>query len=235
MDTQFSKTRVTIKTPWVDSALFRDFVADVDKMFKDEFGDRAEITATGISALLSRVITAALHSMAKSYVIAFIIITFMMILLVGDVKLGLVSMIPNMLPIVTVMGIIGILGIRLNINTLFIGSIAIGIVVDDTVHFMHNFTRYFERTGNAYKAVKETMLGTGRAMLITSLVLGANFFFLLFATLKNSTRFGVFTGVAIFLALLADFLVAPALMVILTRAKKERVTNIGEPVPVEAH
>jgi hypothetical protein len=126
-------------------------------------------------------------------------------------------MCPNLLPLFMVFGLISLMGIKLDINTLFIGSLAIGLVVDDTIHFMYNFRKYFIKTGNARKALRETFLGTGRALLITTIVLSMNFFVLVLSTLNHSIKFGFFTGVAIIFALLADFFLSPALLFLLTR------------------
>jgi predicted RND superfamily exporter protein len=219
VDSQFSKTRITIKTPWVDSVIYDKFVNEVESMAESTFGHTATTYTSGLSALMGRTIPAALESMAESYFIAFFVITCMMILLLGYVKLGLLSMIPNVLPIVIVMGLIRFVGQPLNLNTLFIGSIAIGLVVDDTIHFMYNFRRYYDVTHDAYESIKETLLGTGRALLITSLVLSACFFSLILGTLKSTSSFGYYTAITILLALAADFLLAPALMVMYVQRK----------------
>ncbi|RTZ97048.1 MAG: Fis family transcriptional regulator [Deltaproteobacteria bacterium] len=219
VDSQFSKTRITVKTRWSDSVIYEQFVRQLKKMFETEFDGQATITVTGLAALMGRTIPAALHSMARSYIVALVIITILMLLLIGDLKLGLLSMCPNLLPIFMVMGLISLCGISLDINTLFIGSIAIGLVVDDTIHFMHNFRKYLEKTGNPQKAIEATFLGTGRALLITSIVLSMNFFVLLTATLNHSVKFGLFTGIVIILALLSDFFLSPALLILATTSK----------------
>ncbi len=216
VDNQFQKTRFTIKTPWVDSVVFESFIEEIEKKFEATFLDRAEITLTGEMALMARTIPATLNGMAKSYVIAMVIIAIMMIFFVDNIKIGLLSMIPNLLPIFMVMGIIGVLGIPLNMNTLMIGSIAMGLVVDDTVHFIHHFRRYYMKTGDKHLAIGETLKGTGRALLITTLVLSSGFFVFMFASLDNIGQFGFFTGITVILALLADFVVAPALMNVVT-------------------
>jgi hypothetical protein len=226
-DSLFSKTRFTIKTKWADSVTYEVFVKTVESLFEKAFAGEAEIVVTGISSLLARTIPAALHSMADSYIIAFCIISAFMLLLVGNLKLGILSMYPNILPIIMVMGCISLCGIDLDINTLFIGSIAIGLVVDDTIHFMYNFRKYFDITGDPVRAVEETLLGTGRAMLITSIVLSANFFVLVTATLNHSIRFGFFTGLVVILALFADFILAPALMVTATRVTEPSLEKTG--------
>jgi len=198
-------------------------------MFQKEFNGRAETTVTGLVALLARTISAALVSMVESYIIAFIIITLLMLILLGDLKLGFLSMCPNLLPIIMVMGLIGFSGLKLDINTLFIGSIAIGLVVDDTIHFMYNYKKYYDLTGDAVTAINETLLGAGRAMLITSIVLSINFFILTTAQLNHTTRFGFFTGLVIVVALLSDFILAPALMMLASGDKKVGVIQ-SEPV-----
>lgn len=219
-DNRFRKTRLSIRTMWADSVFYNEFLDELNAMFQAEFGERATVTVTGLSAIMARTIPAALKSMLESYIIALVVITIMMLILVGDIKLGLLSMNPNLLPIFMVMGLIRISGLHLDINTLFIGSIALGLVVDDTIHFMYNFKKYYDLTGSTSTAIRETLLGTGRAMLITSIVLALNFFVLLTATLNHSIKFGLFTGLAIVLALFADFLLAPALMVLATGRKK---------------
>ncbi len=220
VDSQFSKARISIKTPNVDAVIYEDFIADVENQFKDMFHDRAEITVTGGVVLIARTVPAALRSMAKSYVVAVFVITIMMIFLVGSIKVGLISMIPNLLPIIFIMGIMGFAGIDLNLTTMMIGSIAIGLVVDDTVHFIYNFKKYFNMTGDTRKAIEETFMGAGRALLITSIILSLGFFVLMLASLHHMIKFGFFTGLIIIFALMADFIVAPALMVLLTRKGK---------------
>ena len=219
VDKDFSKARISIKTSWADSLLLEDFIDEVKGIFNQTFGGAEELTLTGENALVAKSMPAALRSMAKSYVIAFVVVTIMMLLLVGDVKTGLVAMFPNLLPIVLVMGFVGLLGIPLNLNTLMIGCIALGLVVDDTMHFMYNFRRHHEKGRDACEAIRRTLLGTGRAIFITSVVLFCVFLTALTASLKTLNQFGLFTAIIIILALLADFVLAPALMLIISGRK----------------
>ena len=130
-------------------------------------------------------------------------------------------MLPNLTPIVVVMGAMWWLSVPLNMFTMLVGSIAIGLAVDDTVHFMHNFRRYHARYGDVREAVRETLHTTGRAMLVTSVVLGVGFYIFAFATLSNVVQFGVLTGTAIALALVANFLMLPALLTLTMPKPKE--------------
>jgi predicted RND superfamily exporter protein len=121
-------------------------------------------------------------------------------------------MIPNLLPIIITLGVMGWFDFPFDMFTMLIGSIAIGLAVDDTIHFMHNFRRYYADTGDVRGSVRRTLHTAGRAMLVTSIVLSLGFFIYMFASMNNLFYFGLLTGMTIISALLADFLVAPALM-----------------------
>jgi predicted RND superfamily exporter protein len=228
-DSKFSKTRISVKIPWLEVLETEKISLDIQKRFQKAFDGLAEITVTGMAPMMGTTVSAAIRSMSRSYVIAFCVITVMMVLLVGDYRLGLISMIPNLFPIFFVMGIMGAFGVYIDLNALMIGSIAIGLVVDDTMHFMYNFRRHYELTGDTRQAVRETLLTTGRALLITSLVLAANFFVLLFASFTSTHKFGFYTGFVILVALLADFILAPALMVLIVPRLKLKTVAYTKP------
>ena len=218
VDSQFSKARFMIKVPFEDAYHAGIFIEQVNEHFK-QFFPEAEVTLTGMIGLLSRTITAAIHSMAKSYAIALVVITVLMILLIGRVRIGLLSMIPNLAPILLMLGVIGFFGLPMDLFTMMVASIAIGLAVDDTIHFMHNFRRYYDHSGDPVKAVHETLQTTGRAMLVTTVVLSIGFFIFAFATMSNVRNFGILTGFTIVMALLADYFLAPALMVLVNKKK----------------
>jgi predicted RND superfamily exporter protein len=101
--------------------------------------------------------------------------------------------------------------------TLLIGSIAIGLAVDDTIHFMHNFKRYYLESRDSAKAIEQTFFTTGKAMLITTVVLSLGFFAYLSANMISVQNFGLLTGSVIIFALLSDLLLAPALMIVVVK------------------
>lgn len=218
VDSQFRQARFIAKMPWVDAVFYEDFINELKGKFKSALGGDNEIYVTGMAALLGRTMHATIASMAKSYVIAGFVITLMMILLIGNFRIGLISMLPNLLPIVLTVGVMGWLGMPMDLFTMLIGSIAIGLAVDDTIHFMHNYRRYHMETGSVEKAVHLTLTSTGRAMFITSIVLSSGFFLYMFSSLSNLFNFGLLTGFTIIMALLADFFMAPALMAQLHRS-----------------
>jgi predicted RND superfamily exporter protein len=218
VDSRFSKARFTMKFPFKDAIHYRPFQVMIQSYLEKHFQD-CRLTFTGMISLLARTIGNTITSLAKSYAIAMLIITVLMILLIGRLRIGLLSMVPNLAPILLMMGIIGFFHFPMDMFTMMVASIAIGLAVDDTIHFMHNFRRYFEACGDPNEAVFKTLHTTGRAMLVTTTVLSLGFFSYMFASLNNIIRFGFLTGITLIAALLADYFLAPALMVLVNRKK----------------
>jgi predicted RND superfamily exporter protein len=135
--------------------------------------------------------------------------------------MGFLSLIPNIAPIIVGMGLMYWLDYTLDLFTIMIGSIAIGVAVDDTIHFMHNYRRYRERYGAVAPAVRETLATTGRALLITSSALAGGFFVFLLAEMRNVQAFGFITGCTIVAALLADLMLSPALVTLVDKRRGE--------------
>ncbi len=211
-DSQFTQSRFSAKSQWLDSAEYTHVISQVQAEADRIFAGKAQVEVTGVAALFSETVKIMMSTMVTSYLIAFSLITLMMILLLGDVKIGLLSMIPNLMPILFTLGFMGWMGIPLDMFTLLIGSIAIGLAVDDTIHFFHNFRKYLIKYGTVKAAIDHTLLTAGRAMLITSVVLVLGFWLFMFASLNNLINFGLLTGMTLIVAFLADVILSPALL-----------------------
>lgn len=218
VDRDYRKVRCTLNVPFRDAFIYADFVEDVADHFENAFPE-AEITMTGSNALFVKMFRNVITTMAKSYVISLSVITVLMIVLLGRLSIGFLSMVPNLLPLVVILGIMGWIEIPLDMSTVLIGSIAIGLVVDDTIHFMHNFRRDFEQLGGVSPAIGRTLDTAGRAILITSIVLAAGFFACIASELRSSIIYGGLMGTTVILALVADYFVTPALMAVVYGGK----------------
>ncbi|OIP56369.1 MAG: RND transporter [Helicobacteraceae bacterium CG2_30_36_10] len=220
VDASFSKARITFKLPWMEAGKYSDLSDELTTIMKEELTEEVEITITGMVPLFQRTLSAAMSSMAVSYVVAFVLIAIMMMILLGSVKIGLLSMIPNILPIVMTIGFMSMVNMPLDMFTMLVGAIVIGLSVDDTVHFFHNFARYHHQGKSTKVALEETMMGTGRALVATSVVLSLGFFVYMFATLSNLINFGILAGGAITIALISNIILGPALLTLTTKDKK---------------
>jgi len=213
VDSQFSSTKVTIKLPWVDAIKSVAVVDYVQSKMHDVFPND-DIKITGMMQLLIQIFSSSVSSAVQSYMQAVFTISLIMILIFKSVRIGLISMIPNLTPIVLGLSIMYITDIPLDMFTLLIGSIAIGLAVDDTIHFTYNFRKYYLKSGDYAMAIERTFLTAGKAMVTTTIVLSLGFLGYLMADMSSIQNFGFLTASVIIIALLADILLAPALMIV---------------------
>ena len=214
----FSKVRLTMKAPFGDLFKYRYLFNEIKSYFATAY-PQADVHVTGILGLFARMVETAITSMVDSYLLSLAVITVLMMLLIGRVRIGMLSMIPNLLPLIALVGFMGWTGIPFDLSNTIIGSVAIGLVVDDTIHFMHNFRRYFEQSGDLRWAVEQTLLTSGRAIAVTSVVLAGGFFTCLSSDMLSTWTFGLLMGLAVIFALASDFFLTPALMAVVHRKK----------------
>jgi len=219
VDSQFSRTHYTIRSSWQDGVDFRRFLDGAEPIFRDAFGASADVVVTGMSAVMSRTVSATTESMLRSYALALALITPLMIVLIGSLRAGLVSMVPNLVPILLTLGMMGLTDIPIDMFTLLAGCIAIGLAVDDSIHFIASFRRYLAMGHDPVRAVEETMQSTGRALLFTSIVLTSGFLVLMLSGMLNLQQVGALTAFAITSAFLLDVTVTPALLVLTHRPR----------------
>jgi len=217
VDSEFSKARISILTGWEDGVEKQRFIDRIGDRVRATMGDEAEVTLTGAVAMIARTASASSESLIQSYTLALILITPIMMILIGSLRAGLVSMVPNLVPILSALALMVVIGIELDMFTILGACIAIGLAVDDSIHFIAGFRRHFDRTGDAVRSVELTMESTGRALLFTSLVLAAGFGVLGFSSMANLGYLGLTTAYAIVLAFVLDVTVTPALLVLTHR------------------
>jgi len=172
-------------------------------------------TLTGIGALWLELMDYIVDSQIQGFTIAFSAITAMMILIFRSLRIGLISMIPNLTPVLVALGAMGWLGIDLDYNKAMIAAVAIGISVDDTIHLMTRFHHEFARHRHYETALRAAMAGIGRALLITSVALVLGFLVFGLSELRSQATFGGLLAAAIVTALIADFFFMPALVLTL--------------------
>ncbi|HDH96479.1 MAG TPA: RND family transporter, partial [Proteobacteria bacterium] len=215
----YSWTRISARIKSMGSKghleLLRKVEAWADKNLpKTVNGKKLEFRTTGIVKLYAVITTALINSQLKSLGLALVFITILMIIHMRSLKIGLVSMIPNVIPIIITLGFMGWLDIALNVATVMISCIALGIAVDDTIHYLARYKHEVrsDEDRQIIPAMRRTMLNTGRAMVYTTVVIAGGFFILSFSSFLTNRAFGILTGVTMITALLADLLLLPVLV-----------------------
>lgn len=189
---------------------------------------------TGISQLFVQMTKNLSSGQIRSYTAAGIMIFIMMLLVLRNIRLGVLSMVPNLLPILITLGLMGIMKIPLDFATLLIACIAIGIAVDDTIHLLIRYKRSFQKTKHYGLALETSLTTSGRAMLFTTLILCAGFLMFAPSDMISIARFGMLVALTLVLALVADFLVMPSLMFLFQPLGKEAYF-FEEPTLTRAH
>lgn len=161
-----------------------------------------------------------------SFLIAIGVITLLMTLVFANLKIGLIAMIPNIAPAVAIGGIMGWADIPLDMMTMTIMPMLLGLAVDDTIHFITHAKHAFEKDRNYRTSVKRTFVAVGLPMLFTSLILTANFSVYLTSPARVHIYIGFLTGTGIMTALLTDYSITPVLLKALNAFGRER-----EPLP----
>jgi hypothetical protein len=154
-------------------------------------------------------------SQIRSFASALILITIMMFFVCRDMKLTLISLIPNLFPIIVTFGIMGWFNIPLDAATIMIASVTIGLSVDDTIHFITWFRRSREAGMDTRESVLQSFKDAGKPIVMTSVVLCLSYLVLITASVKPIIAFGSLASLAMFFALVGVLFILPALILII--------------------
>jgi predicted RND superfamily exporter protein len=174
--------------------------------------EHSSVSLTGIGALWLILMDYIMSSQIQGFGIAFTVITLMMVAIFRSFKIGLISMVPNLAPVFLALGAMGWFDISLDYNKVGIAMIALGISVDDTIHLMARYHHEFQIHKNYEKALRESMSDVGRALLITSVALVFGFLVNSFSEMRSQAFYGFLLSGALIIALVADFLFMPSLV-----------------------
>ena len=172
-------------------------------------GITAEVTGTAFLAL--RTNNYLVKNLLGSFLVALIIITFLMIVLFRSVKMAFISILPNIIPMMVMAAVLGFLQIPLRPATAMTFAVAFGIAVDDTLHYLIRYR--MELSKQHYRQANDsTMLGTGIAMMSTTAILSAGFLVLILSQFTPTIEFGMLSVITIVTALIGDLTFLPALL-----------------------
>ena len=182
----------------------------------DKFGFAEEqVHLSGMLILYNNMLQSLFRSQALTLGAVFLVIFGMFIVLFRSLRLAVTAIIPNIVSAVIVLGLIGWLAIPLNLMTITIAAITVGIAVDDTIHYIHRFTYEFAYDGNYWATVHRCHRTIGRAMYYTSVTIILGFSILALSQFIPTINFGLLTGTAMLVALLANMTLLPVLIVTL--------------------
>lgn len=211
--TDLRRAQMTVRVRWLEATRYQSLVDHIAAGIEQYIPEGRRVQATGSVYTLVSTIGNILRDLIASFGTAFVIITIIMMVLLGGLKLGLIAMVPNLLPVIMIGGVMGFAAIPIDMNNLLIASISIGVAVDDTIHLLHHWRINMERTrGDVEESLRRAMRHSGRAMVSTSIILLIGFSVYMGATMYNIQRFGFLVGLTALMALFIDLVFAPALL-----------------------
>jgi predicted RND superfamily exporter protein len=152
--------------------------------------------------------------------VAFLIIGCIIGLMYKSVKMALLSLIPNIIPLLMIGAIMGFFGIDMKISTSLVFTIAFGIAVDDTIHFLSTYKYYMTHGLGKMQALKRTYISTGKAIVLTTLVLSGGFISLAMSDFLGTFYIGLLISLTLMFAVFADLIILPLLIVFFYKPKK---------------
>lgn len=173
------------------------------------------IEATGYLPLYVHMMDYIVRSQLSSFGLAFVLIFGLIAAIFRSVRLAALAVPANLVPILLTLGVMGFAGIRLDVATVTIGAVVLGLVVDDTVQFLYRYQHELARLGDSEAAARATVRSLGRSLAITAVVLALGFSVLGFAGIKSVAYFGLLVALALGTGVFGDLLVLPAMLALL--------------------
>jgi len=188
----------------------------IDQIFGTTGGvkDGLEVRVTGSNLVAARALSKLVEDMLFSLGTAFAVISLLMMVLLRSFRIGLLSMLPNLIPLLMCIGFMGWVGIPIRTSTALIFSVALGVAVNDTIHFVTRFREELFRTGDRKESVRRTIMSTGRAIMFTSIVMIFGFGSMMTTDFVGIFQMGLLGVVTLSAALLGDLLLLPVMLVV---------------------
>jgi predicted RND superfamily exporter protein len=222
-----SATRVTATVEQTTSSETRKFFDDVDGWMKDNLPDYMQARPTSAAVMFTYISERNMNNMVVGTILAIAAIAVIMMFALQSVRLGTLSLVPNGLPILTTFGAWALLVGEVGFSVATVASISLGIIVDDTVHFLSKYVRARdERLLSVEDSIRYAFRNVGVAIVVNTIILTAGFFVMTTSAFRMNVDLGLMTILSIVGALILDFLFLPALL--LFGRSREQSETAGE-------
>ena len=199
-----------------------ELLSSIEKDLKDKFNlEEDQFRLTGLAVLYNNMLQSLFTSQIKTIGIVFGIIFIMFIFLFRSLYLAVIGMTPNLLAAAVVLGTMGLARIPLDIMTITVAAISVGMAVDNTIHYIHRFKIEFRKTNNYEQSMINSHTTIGRAMFYTSSTIIIGFLVLILSNFNPTVYFGIFVSLAMFMALVGALTLLPKLLIVFKPLGKE--------------
>jgi len=212
INADFSQTQIIVRHNLASSLHLKQAVEKLQQFIDKQTDPGLEAGITGESILTSQAADSMAVGQAKSLLLMTVVIITIISVLFLNLKIGLLAIVPNLFPVIVLFGVMGFLQIPLDTGTAMIAAIAIGICVDDTMHFMARYNRQLRDVDDEEKAILKTIKKEATPITATSLALMLGFGVLALSSFRPVVHFGWLSAMVMMLALIADFIITPLML-----------------------
>jgi predicted RND superfamily exporter protein len=214
----YSSAQIDVKLRSMSSDVVLELIERTDAMASRIFaGTGVKATTTGSGRLFSTLDHYLVESQISSFGTAFFTVFAVIFVVFRSARFGFLTIAPNVMPVLAVLGVMGFLGISMNIATVMVASVALGVVDDDTIHFINRYRREVAAGATTDAAIELATVHEGRASLTTAIINSLGFGVLLFSEYKPTAWFGGLLGLTMAVAFLAEVFILPATIKLLPR------------------
>ena len=210
VDSSHRAINIIVRAKVIDSDEVEDLIARVNERLQ-QLPEHMDARATGSAVLMNQAIQDIMWGQVESVFLSLIIVYGILVSLFLSFRIGLIAIIPNILPVVVYFGALGIMGISLNPSTSLIAPMILGVAIDDTIHYFTRFNSIARQHPDPKEATIKTLGVVGRPVTYTSLALCVGFLVLTTSDLRMQAQVGGMASFALFVAWLSDFFLTPAL------------------------
>lgn len=231
MNVDKSATRVTATLRKVTTSETKTFLADTQAWMAENWPEYMQAQPTSAQVMFTYITDRNVDNMISGTLVAIIAIALIMVMALRSIRLGLLSMIPNGLPLLMTFGAWAVLIGEVGFSVATVASVSLGIIVDDTVHFLSKYVRARNENGiSVDDSIRYAFRNVGVAILVNTIILVIGFFVLTTSAFKMNVDMGLMTILSILFALLLDFLFLPALLLVMDKKKvdTERAQAVAE-------
>ncbi len=210
--TENNMVRITARVKDSKKIIRKNLINDINLFIESNRTENLErFRVNGLLVLYNNMLDSLFESQFKSFAFVIMIIFIMFLILFKSIKLSVIGIIPNIFSAFFILGIIGFLKIPLDIMTITIAAITIGIAVDNTIHYLYRY-KQFNKSHNVIKSIKMTNESAGLAVLITSITIAIGFSILCLSNFIPTVIFGIFTSLAMIFAMSGVLILIPSLL-----------------------
>jgi predicted RND superfamily exporter protein len=210
----FTRMRFNVRIRAVGTAIAAPLAEAILADGRRVFGNSYDVAVTGAFYDVATTSNQLVAAQVSSFGMALILVVLAIGILFRSLRLTFIALIPNVMPIIWTGGMMGFLGIDLSTGTAMIASAVIGLVVDDTIHYLDHFTHVYR--GDPDEAVRRTTTEVGAPLLVNNLVLVFGFWVGCFGSFKPTIYFSLLSGITMITALVCDLFVTPACLKLIT-------------------